>query len=74
MRRLPGRSKDNHNTVDQCVQTLFSFAAGDRCDGALRVSLGCNGVNPDRADENGQTLLSLAAGDGGEGVMRELLE
>ena len=54
-------------------QTPFSCAAGNGCDGIVKMFLDRDGVDPNVKDNDGQTPIMLAASRGCEGVVKILL-
>ena len=61
------------NQIDYAGNTPLMWAAWNGHEGAVKVLLGCSGVNPEPLDPDGRTPLCLAAESGHEGVVKTLL-
>ena len=61
------------NGVDFSGCTPLAWAAWNGHEGALKLLLGREGINPDKPDNGGRTPLSHSAENGHEGVVKMLL-
>ena len=62
---LLGRIDVNPDIPDlEYGQTPLSWAAGNRCEGVVKLLLGRKDANPNSSDKSGRTPPMLAAGSG----------